>query len=42
MEKEIRALYIEGLAAHDDPEPCVDVREDVAEALDRGTCRPGH
>ena len=25
-------LYIEGVATHDDPEPCVDVREGVGEA----------
>src|ERR687894_510050 len=33
MEKEMRELYIEGLATHDDPESCVGVREGVCEAL---------
>ena len=33
MEKEMRALYIEGLAIHDDPESCVGVREGDGEAL---------
>src|SRR6185312_62567 len=33
MEKEMRALYIEGLATHDDPESCVGVCEGVGEAL---------
>ncbi len=28
----MRTLYIEGVATHDGPEPCVDVREDVGEA----------
>ena len=28
----MRTLYIEGLATHDGPEPCVDVREDGGEA----------
>src|SRR5215469_9509262 len=32
MEKEMRELYIEGVATHDDPEPCVSVREGVGEA----------
>jgi len=34
--------HIEGLATHDDPESCVDVREGAGEAVDRGTCRPGY
>jgi hypothetical protein len=34
MEKEMRELYIEGLATHGGPEPCVDVREGVGEALE--------
>src|SRR6266568_6215667 len=33
MEKEMRALYIEGVASHGGPESCVGVREDVGEAL---------
>jgi hypothetical protein len=33
MEKEMRALYIEGVAIHDDPESCVGGREDDGEAL---------
>jgi len=33
MEKEMRALYIEGVANHDGPESCVDVREGGGEAL---------
>lgn len=37
----MREPAIEGVATHDDPEPCVGVREDVGEAWDRGTCGPG-
>src|SRR5882757_9888303 len=33
MEKEMRELYIEGLAPHGDPESCGDVCEGVGEAL---------
>jgi hypothetical protein len=33
MEKEMRELYIEGVAIHGDPESCVGVREGVGEAL---------
>src|SRR5260370_41262751 len=33
MEKEMKALYIEGVATHGDPESCVGVREDDGEAL---------
>jgi hypothetical protein len=33
--------HVEGVATHDDPEPCIGVREDVGEAWDRGTCGPG-
>ncbi len=33
MEKEMRELYIEGVAIHGDPESCVGVREDAGEAL---------
>src|SRR5215472_13535032 len=32
MEKEMRELYIEGVATHDGPEPCVSVREGLGEA----------
>jgi hypothetical protein len=34
MEKEMRELYIEGLATHGGPEPCIGVREGVGEALE--------
>ena len=33
MEKEMKALYVEGPATHDDPESCVGAREDDGEAL---------
>jgi hypothetical protein len=33
MEKEMKALYIEGVANRDDPESYVGVREDAGEAL---------
>ncbi len=33
MEKEMRELYIEGVATHGGPESCVDVCEDGSEAL---------
>jgi RNA-directed DNA polymerase len=33
MEKEMRELYIEGVATHDGPESCVGVREGDGEAL---------
>jgi len=33
MEKEMRELYIEGVAIHDGPESCVGVREGNGEAL---------
>jgi hypothetical protein len=32
MEKEMRELYIEGVAIHGGPEPCVGVREGAGEA----------
>src|SRR5918995_6995160 len=32
MEKEMRELYVEGVAIHDGPEPCVGVREGAGEA----------
>jgi hypothetical protein len=33
MEKEMKTLYVEGLATHDGPESCVDVRKGGGEAL---------
>src|ERR1035438_7275653 len=42
MEEEMEELYVEGLATHGGPEPCVDDPRGRGEALDRGTCRPGH
>jgi hypothetical protein len=42
MKEEMEELHTEGLASHGDPEPCGRAREDVAEALDRGTCRRGY
>jgi hypothetical protein len=33
MEKEMKELYIEGLAIHGGPESCVGVREGAGEAL---------
>jgi hypothetical protein len=33
MEKEMKELYVEGLATHDDPESCICVREVPGEAL---------
>jgi RNA-directed DNA polymerase len=33
MEKEMKELYIEGVATHGGPESCVGAREDVGEAL---------
>lgn len=33
MEKEMKALCVEGPATHSDPESCVDVRKDGGEAL---------
>jgi RNA-directed DNA polymerase len=33
MEKEIKELYVEGVAIHDGPESCAGVREGVGEAL---------
>ncbi len=35
----MRESYSEDLANHAGPEPCVFVREDGCEALDRGMCR---
>jgi RNA-directed DNA polymerase len=37
----MRELHVEGVAIHDDPEPCGGIREDAVEAWDRGTCGPG-
>lgn len=36
----MRELYVEGVATHDDPEPCIGTRESAGEAWDRGTCGP--
>lgn len=33
MEKEMRTLYVEGVATHDDPESCAGVRKGAGEAL---------
>ena len=33
MEKEMRTLYVEGVATHDGPESCVGVRKGAGEAL---------
>jgi len=33
MEKELKGLYVEGVAIHDGPESCVGVREGVGEVL---------
>src|SRR5204862_8061895 len=33
MEEEMDELYVEGVATHDDPEPCVDVPPGRGEAL---------
>jgi hypothetical protein len=38
----MEVLYVEGLATHGGPEPCVDDPRGRGEALDRGTCRPGY
>lgn len=37
----MKELYVEGIATHNDPEPCIGVREDAGEAWDRGTCGLG-
>ena len=39
MKKEMKALCIEGVATHDDPESCVGARKDAGEALTGA--RPG-
>jgi hypothetical protein len=36
----MREPYVEGVANHDGPEPCVDVPQGRGEALDRGMRRP--
>jgi len=41
MEKEMRVLYIEGIAIRGGPESCVVVREDGGEAL-TGSCGLGY
>lgn len=37
----MKESHVEGVATHDDPEPCTGVREDAGEAWDRGTYGPG-
>ena len=37
MEEEMEELYVEGVATHDGPEPCVDDPRGRGEALDRGS-----
>ena len=37
----MRESHVEGVATHDDPEPCIGAREGVGEAWDRGTCGAG-
>lgn len=34
-------LHVEGVATHDDPEPCIGPREGAGEAWDRGTYGQG-
>ena len=36
----MKESYGEGLASHTGPEPCVGLRKQLGEALDRGKCRP--
>ena len=38
MEKEMRELYVEGVAIHEGPELCAGVREERRRSVDRGTC----
>lgn len=42
MKEGMKEPYVEGVAIHDDPEPCGCMREQAAEALARGTCRQGY
>jgi hypothetical protein len=37
----MREPHVEGVATHDDPEPCIGAREGAGEAWDRGMCGPG-
>jgi hypothetical protein len=37
----MREPHVEGVATHDDAEPCIGVREGAGEACDRGMCGPG-
>jgi hypothetical protein len=37
----MKESYVEGVATHDDPEPCIVAREGAGEAWDRGTCGLG-
>jgi len=42
MEKEMKELYIEGVASRGGPESCAGVREGVVEALTGGMCGLGY
>lgn len=42
MKEKMRELHVEGVAIHDDPEPCLSAREGRWEALARGRCRRGY
>jgi len=39
MKEGMEEPCVEGVATHDDPEPCAGARKGAGEALDRGTCR---
>ncbi len=42
MEMGMKEPYIEGVAIHGGPEPCVGGPRGRSEALDRGRCGPGY
>ena len=42
MEMRMREPYIEEVATHGGPEPCVGDPRGRSEALDRGRCGPGY
>jgi len=42
MEMGMKEAYIEEVAIHGGPEPCVGVPRGRSEALDRGRCGPGY
>jgi hypothetical protein len=42
MEKELKGLYVEGVAIHDGPESCVVAREGGGEVLTGGARRLGY